>query len=188
MTMCTRLAAALAVALTLAAPVSANDSTEDFGWQATRASAPAAPRATAALARIACAVPAEAGALRAGMLQAVNARRAAAGLRPLGHDGTLDNAAAVIACDNAQRGVMDHVATREGDLRERMHGAGYRFRTASEALAYGYRAPDRLAGVWYNSAYHYPTLMTPQSEEAGIAIVQSANGTLWWAMISAQPR
>lgn len=135
-----------------------------------------------------CTVPAQARALRDGMLAEVNAMRRGAGLRPLGHDEQLTRAAAVIACDNARRGRMDHVALREGDLATRVRAQGYRFRNAYEALAFGYRAPDRLARAWRQSAYHYPTLMTPSARETGIAVVQTANGTLWWAMISAQPR
>jgi uncharacterized protein YkwD len=83
---------------------------------------------------------------------------------------------------------MDHVARREGDLRSRVRAEGYRVRLAAEALAHGYRAPDRLAAVWYESAYHHPTLMTPNAREAGISIVLAPNGAPWWAMISAQPR
>lgn len=135
-----------------------------------------------------CTVPAQAQGLREGMLAEVNAMRRGAGLRPLSHDAQLTRAAAVIACDNARRGRMDHVALREGDLATRVRAEGYRFRNAYEALAFGYRAPDRLARAWRQSAYHFPTLMTPSTRETGIAVVQTANGTLWWAMISAQPR
>ena len=136
----------------------------------------------------ACPVPANAAALRAGMLEEVNTRRRASGLAPLRPSPALERAAAVIACDNSRRGRMDHVALREGDLRSRIRSEGYRFRSAAEALAHGYRAPGQLAGVWYNSAYHYPTLMTPAARETGIAVVVAANGAPWWAMISAQPR
>lgn len=181
-------AATLGLVAPLAAIAGSNEGGEEPFQPRARADVSRAVAPPSSLAAIACPIPAEAAALRDGMLQQVNARRRAAGLGTLRHDPSLERAAAVVACDNAQRGVMDHTARREGGLRERVRAQGYGFRTASEALAYGYRAPDRLANVWYNSSYHYPTLMTPQSQEAGIAIVLSGNGTLWWAMISAQPR
>lgn len=134
-----------------------------------------------------CQVPADAAALRAGMLNEVNARRRAAGLSPLRRDPALERAAAIVACDNSRRGRMDHVAAGAGDLRTRVRAEGYRFGFVAEALAHGYRAPDRLASVWYSSSYHYPTLMTPDTRDTGIAVVTAANGAPWWAMISARP-
>jgi uncharacterized protein YkwD len=135
-----------------------------------------------------CTEPAEAAGLRAGLLSSVNARRRAEGLVPLQEAPTLRGAALVVACDNAARGQMDHVTRQGADLRARLKGQGYAFRTAHEALAFGYRDPDRVAGVWRASAYHAPTLVNPVTREAGIAVVATPSGQLWWAMIAAQPR
>lgn len=171
------LALALALAALAASPAGAGGSSFDD-----------APQPARRAAAVPCPLPPDAAALREGMLRAVNARRQAAGLAPLRPSPALERAAAVIACDNARRGQMTHDALREGDLRARVRAEGYGFRQAAEALAYGYRAPERLAAVWQASAYHYPTLMTPQNREAGIAVVLAPNGSPWWAMISAQPR
>jgi len=143
---------------------------------------------SASLGGAGCPQPPNAAALRAGMLDAVNARRRAAGLAPLRTSAQLERAATVIACDNSRRGQMTHDAIREGGLRARLQTERYRFRRVSEALAHGHRDPGRLAGLWQGSAYHYPTLMTPTNTETGIAVVLAANGSPWWAMISAQPR
>ncbi len=138
--------------------------------------------------RVTCPIPAQEAALRDGMLRAVNARRQRAGLVPLRHDPALALAAGVVACDNARRGRMDHVALAEGDLATRLRSVAYRHGGASEAIAYGYRAADRLEAAWHDSPSHYPTLMTPGWQETGIAVVQAADGRLWWAMVSARPR
>ncbi len=135
-----------------------------------------------------CPRPANGDALQAQMLEAVNARRRAAGLAPLRPNTALTQAAAWVACDNSRRGRMDHDTPPEGGLRARIRATGYRFSEAFEALAFGYAVPERLATAWYGSAYHYPTLMTASVREAGIAVVQAADGKLWWAMISARPR
>jgi uncharacterized protein YkwD len=178
---------ALAVGLTcaLAAPVLAGNeaSDDDFGQRMARA----APVVRVAM-PVACPIPAQATGLRDGMLQAVNARRRAAGMAPLNHNPALIQAAAVIACDNARRGQMTHTALVEGDLSRRLNSVGYRFGMAAEALAYGYSAPERLAQAWYVSPMHYPTLMTAAARETGIAVVHAPDGRLWWAMISARPR
>ena len=173
----------MALGLVLAAGLPTGNGARAGNLASDRGGAQAPARAGAV-----CPVPADAAAMKAGMLNAVNARRRAAGLAPLRPSSALERAAAVIACDNARRGRMDHIAVREGDLRSRVRAQGYRFRSAAEALAHGYRAPDRLAAVWHDSAHHYPTLMTPNAREAGISVVLAANGAPWWAMISAQPR
>lgn len=171
------MAAVAALALAAAVPAAAGDVATGEGTRVHRAAVGAG-----------CPVPGDAEALRRGMLDEVNARRRAAGLRPLRLDPALERAAAVIACDNARRGRMDHVALAAGDMPTRVRAEGYRFRMAAEALAHGYRAPDRLAQAWYVSDYHYPTLMTPSARETGIAVVLSPSGAPWWAMISAEPR
>lgn len=187
--------AALAVAVAawtlLAAPAVAGGEAGDDSFGAAWGSRPAAAVRSAtpyAAPAVACPQPAQAAALRQGMLEAVNARRRAAGLMPLRPEPSLTQAAAVVACDNARRGRMDHTALVEGDLRARIRAVNYRFHEAYEAIAFGYSAPERLAAAWHASAYHYPTLMTPTTQEAGIAVVQAADGRLWWAMISARPR
>ena len=135
-----------------------------------------------------CPVPPDAATQQAAMLDRVNARRRAAGLSPLGSSASLQRAAAIVACDNAQRGRMTHVTRQGVDLRGRLQAEGYGFRRAGEALAHGYRSADRLEVVWANSSYHRPTLMTPQARDAGIAVVLDSSGSQWWAMVSAQPR
>jgi len=142
----------------------------------------------AATAIVGCPVPADAAALRAGMLLAVNARRGAAGLAPLRPSAALEQAATIVACDNAERGRMTHVTRQGADLRSRLRAQGYAYGMAAEALGHGYPVPERLAAAWAASAYHRPTLMTPAAQDAGIAVVQAPNGSPWWAMISAQSR
>lgn len=180
---------ALAVAALWGQPaVAGNESSDDsfgggFGGTGARPAAVARAAMT-----VTCPLPPQTAALREGMLRTVNQRRQAAGLVPLRHSDPLALAAGVVACDNARRGQLDHVTLAAGDLGARVRAVGYRFGFAAEALAYGYTSPERLAGVWEASAYHYPTLMTPRARETGIAVVQAADGRLWWAMISAQPR
>lgn len=136
----------------------------------------------------ACALPEGAAAMRARLLAAANARRAAAGLAPLARDARLERAAAVIACDNARRGAMTHVTTGGADLRGRVRGQGYAFGFAAEALAHGYRDPAGLEAIWAGSAYHRPTLLTASARDAGVAVVLGPSGAPWWAMIAATPR
>lgn len=173
------------LALALAAPALAGRESDgdDFGQRQDRGAA-----VVRAAMPVACPIPAQLDGLRDGMLRSVNARRQAAGMPALRHDPALAQAAAVIACDNARRGRMDHIALVEGDLSRRLRAVGYRFGSAAEALAYGYSAPERLAQAWYVSPSHHPTLMTRTMNEAGIAVVHAPDGRLWWAMISARSR
>ena len=142
----------------------------------------------AATEAIGCQLPPDSAALKDGLLSAVNTRRRAAGLQPLRVSAALERAAAIVACDNAQRGQMTHVTRQGADLRARVRGQGYGYRMAAEALAHGYRSPEGLEAIWAGSSYHRPTLMTPSAQDAGISVVLSPGGSPWWAMISARSR
>ena len=121
----------------------------------------------------ACAVPEGSEALQAEALKAVNAERAAHGLRALKFSRTLDKAAQGAACDNANRHEISHVSSDGSHLRDRLHRVGYRFRAAAENTGRGFRSGTSAVQWWMNSPKHKSNILMGSVREIGIGIALS---------------
>lgn len=143
---------------------------------------------SAALAAQACAVPANADALRAEMLALVNAERARAGLARLSPAPRLDQAAQHVSCDNARRGRLSHTTADGSDLGGRLRTVGYRFRMGNENIAWNRSGPRAAVQSWMGSSGHRANLLDRQSREFGGAVAQAPSGQLFWTMVTAAAR
>ena len=121
----------------------------------------------------ACNIPEASEALQAEALKAVNAERAAHGLRPLKFSRTLDKAAQGAACDNANRHEISHVSSDGSHLRDRLHRVGYRFRSAAENTGRGFRSGTSAVDWWMHSPKHKANILMSSVNEIGIGIALS---------------
>lgn len=121
----------------------------------------------------ACNIPEASEALQAEALKAVNAERAAHGLRHLKFSRTLDKAAQGAACDNANRHEISHVSSDGSHLRDRLHRVGYRFRSAAENTGRGFRSGTSAVDWWMHSPKHKANILMSSVNEIGIGIALS---------------
>lgn len=133
---------------------------------------------------MACSIPAASEALQAEALNAVNAERAAHGLRALKFSRTLDKAAQGAACDNANRHEISHVSSDGSHLRDRLHRVGYKFRSAAENTGRGFRSGSSAVEWWMHSPKHKANILMSSVREIGIGIALSAapDNKLHWIL------
>lgn len=136
----------------------------------------------------ACSEVANAGTLRAQLLAEVNAQRARAGLAALARDQRLEQAAWVVACDNARRNRLDHTTADGSSMASRVRAAGYRWRLLNENIAMQRGTPAQVVAMWMRSPGHRRNIEARGTRHFGAAVARSASGQLFWAMVSAQPR
>jgi uncharacterized protein YkwD len=135
-----------------------------------------------------CAMSREATADVGRMLVAVNAQRTRAGLTQLSPDATLDQAALMVACDNARRNRLSHTTANGSTLGSRLRGLGYRFRAANENITARGGGPEAAVQAWMGSGPHQANILDRQMRRFGGASVRSASGQTYWVMVSAAPR
>lgn len=122
---------------------------------------------------VACTIPEASDALQAEALRAVNAERAAHGLRALTFSRTLDKAAQGAACDNANRHEISHVSSDGSRLKDRLHRVGYRYRSAAENTGRGFRSGTSAVQWWMHSPKHKANILMRGVREIGIGIALS---------------
>jgi uncharacterized protein YkwD len=74
----------------------------------------------------------------------------------------------------------------------RISAAGFRWSAAGEAIASGYRTPERVVAAWMASAGHCELLLAPTFADvgtgvAGRAVGRAAHGGATWAVDFALP-
>ena len=133
---------------------------------------------------MACAIPEASEALQAEALKAVNAERAAHGLRALKFSKTLDKAAQGAACDNANRHEISHVSSDGSHLKDRLHRVGYHYRSAAENTGRGFRSGTSAVDWWMHSPKHKANILMTSVREIGIGIALSAapDNKLHWIL------
>jgi uncharacterized protein YkwD len=129
-----------------------------------------------------CERPADAAIWEKALLNWVNAERKALGLSTFRSNGKLQKAALAHACDMVEHNYFEHSRPGGPNLKERIKAVGYRFKAASENLAYT-RQPDpgTVAEIWRNSSVHWGSMISPSYNEAGISIA-TGNGKIYWVM------
>jgi uncharacterized protein YkwD len=136
----------------------------------------------------ACPQPPEAAVQVARMLDEVTARRRQARLPPLAADPRLDQAAALVACDNARQNRLSHSTADGSTLGSRLRDLGYGFRAANENLTTGHRDAGGAVQGWMASPPHRANILSGEMRQFGGAMVRGASGRVHWAMVSARPR
>lgn len=139
---------------------------------------------------LACSIPEASEALQAEALKAVNAERAAHGLRALTFSRTLDKAAQGAACDNANRHEITHVSSDGSHLKDRLHRVGYRYRSAAENTGRGFRSGTSAVQWWMHSPKHKANILMGGIREigVGIALSDAPDSKLHWILNMGQEK
>lgn len=122
------------------------------------------------------------------MLDAVNAERAKAKLRPLRLDPTLSQIADFYACRLIDGGFFQHidsddkstVVTRAGDF-------GYAFLKIGENLAAEQSTVKEVMAAWMNSPGHRTNILDPAFTEIGIAVKLGGEYGIYWVQEFGRP-
>lgn len=122
------------------------------------------------------------------MLDAVNAERAKAKLRPLRLDPTLSQIADFYACRLIDGGFFRHidaddkstVVTRAGDF-------GYAFLKIGENLAAEQRTVKEVMAAWMDSPGHRANILDPTFTEIGIAVKLGGEYGIYWVQEFGRP-
>ena len=113
--------------------------------------------------------------VRAGMLEQVNAVRRRAGLRTLGRDTVLDQAAQGHAADMLARSYFAHDSPSGTTVRERARAAGYNWGAIGENIAEGQLSLDEVMETWMNSPGHRKNILSSNFTELGVGLVLGRN-------------
>jgi uncharacterized protein YkwD len=128
----------------------------------------------------ACDRPAGADAVKAGLVDWINATRRDAGLGALSPSGKLDKAAAAHACDMAERGFFGHEGPSGPSFQRRLKKTGYGFSAAVENIAKSQTtSADKAAGIWAKSPPHMANILNPSISEVGLAVVTDGSQTYY---------
>jgi uncharacterized protein YkwD len=109
------------------------------------------------------------------VLDGVNAKRIEAGLKPLGLNDRLNQAATTKAGDMFTLNYWAHNNPSGKEPWDFIKAAGYRYRYAGENLARDFGDTNSLIDAWMASPTHKDNIVNPRYQETGIAVV---NGTL----------
>jgi uncharacterized protein YkwD len=118
----------------------------------------------------------------------LNGFRQRHGLPAVSADPVLMQLAAQQARAMAAHDLMSHEVA--GDVRGRLHGAGYRSLDAAENICAGYDTFADAFGGWVNSSGHRANMLLEGATRMGIAVAAAppnARHRLYWSMILAQP-
>lgn len=133
-------------------------------------------------AQAACRLPADAGAVRAAVLTALNAIRAGQGLPQLSADPRLQAAAQGHACDSAATGRMDHRSPDGRTLQDRIDVQGYDWREIAENVALGQPDAPAVVRAWLSSPPHRKNMMMRRAQDAGVGVAVQADGQIHWVL------
>jgi uncharacterized protein YkwD len=106
--------------------------------------------------------------MAARIVELVNARRTAAGLRPLTINATLMNEAQRFSGVQAAMGTISHRGNDGTNAGQRLARAGYNWRFYGENLAAGQETPEAVVAAWMASPTHRTNVMSVKAREIGI--------------------
>lgn len=121
----------------------------------------------------------------------VNQRRAAGGLKALGHDGRAARAARRHTDDMVRRRYFDHVSPGGGTISDRVNATGMKWRTIGENIAVGQRTPAAVVSGWMRSPGHRANIMNAAFTVLGVGVSRRGTGGYsgpTWTQVFARPR
>ncbi|MBZ4322535.1 CAP domain-containing protein [Streptomyces huiliensis] len=119
----------------------------------------------------------------ADVLALTNARRTAAGLRPLSGDPRLTAAAQAHSADMAARGYHAHVSPDGGRPWDRAVAAGSVHRSIGENVACGQRSPAEVVEGWMNSPGHRANILAPGFTHLGVGFAGGGPAGTYWTQL-----
>ncbi len=126
--------------------------------------------------------------LKSAMLDAVNAKRAEARLRPLKLNPTLTRMAEFYACRLVDGGFFSHDDPFDGStVDSRAADFSYAFRKIGENLAAGQETPAAAVAEWMESTSHKANILDPGFVEIGIAVKCGGELGRYWVIEFGRP-
>ncbi|WP_064745382.1 CAP domain-containing protein [Pseudonocardia acaciae] len=110
------------------------------------------------------------------MVALTNARRAAAGCKPLQVDSRLNKSAQRHGENMAGQGFFSHNDPSGNGFADRERAAGYQ-NTGGENIARGYKSASQVMNIWMNSPSHRENILRCEFKTIGIGYVP--NGSYW---------
>ncbi|MGC4115560.1 MAG: CAP domain-containing protein [Myxococcales bacterium] len=111
------------------------------------------------------------------VLSAINARRKAAGLKPLARSATLDSVASAHSAEMASLGYFAHVSPVSGDLTARLAKVGFAYRRVAENLGEAGSALDAHRGI-EASPGHLSNVLDAEVELVGLGTARVRRGEI----------
>jgi len=122
-----------------------------------------------------------------GMVDSVNALRAAAGQPQVELDSRLNAAAATHSRDMAQQNRPWHFGSDGSSPIDRVRRAGYTGQMLGEAISETYETETATLGAWMQEPGTRSVVLDPQARDLGFAWFQEDNGKIWWTMLMGGP-
>lgn len=116
------------------------------------------------------------------LLIAHNKERQSRRLLPLRLDARLQTMADAHAAEMAQARRIGHER-----FAERLASSGYRYSTAGENAASGYRTTPDVVRGWMNSQSHRANIVSPAFVDVGFGVRITAGGEARWVAVFASP-
>ena len=132
-----------------------------------------------------CAQPSGAQALRAGVVDLVNAQRTANGRVALGRNDRLERAAQDHACWIAATGKYGHKGANGSTPKGRVKAAGYRSCLTAENVAWGQSGAGQVVAEWMGSSGHKANILNRKLTDVGVG-VSVLQGRLVWVLVFAR--
>ena len=106
------------------------------------------------------------------ILQLMNEKRVAAGLKPLTIDNTLVQVARYKSNHMVQYGYFDHINPDGTKWTNWLQTIGYKYTTTGENIAYNTYDAVELFNQWWNSPGHRANMMNASYTKVGIGVIQ----------------
>ena len=108
--------------------------------------------------------------------------------KPLRSDATLARVAAAHSADMAAREYFSHNSTNGRTPFDRIKAAGYRYSSAGENIAAGFRTPNSVVTAWLKSPGHCNNIMNRSFTELGVGYADGGYYGSYWTQDFGKPR
>jgi hypothetical protein len=120
------------------------------------------------------------------VIDLTNKERAAKGLKPLGFNAKLAEAARKHSANMAAKNTLAHELDGKGPA-ERVGQAGYKFGEIGENVAFGQKDAAAALDSWMHSAGHRANILNGRFTEIGVGIARDADGRPYYTQVFAAP-
>lgn len=107
---------------------------------------------------------------------------------PVRADATLARVATAHSADMARRDYFSHTSKNGDSPFDRMKDAGYRYSSAGENIAAGFRTPSSVVNAWLKSPGHCRNIMKRSYTELGVGYAVGGTYGTYWTQDFGNPR
>ena len=121
------------------------------------------------------------------VLDATNAERKKAELKPLATNAKLLAAARKHAANMAEQDKLEHTLDDKTSA-DRVTAAGYDYRKTGENIAWNPPAPKEAVAGWMDSKPHRENLLNGEFTDIGVAVAKNKKGEPYWVQVFGTPK